>query len=212
MQHSDELDQIAPALAQAQAELQDVQKTSEGYKFDYADLATVLAEIRPKFAKHGIALVQSPSTTVLEGTEFVMVGTMLLHKSGQYISDSIRMAVEPMNGVSHAQSIGAVITYARRYSAAAIAGLAQRDADLDDLSHTATSASGKPTQVQAVQGTISQAEADALKKLIKEAGGTIKAFCEKQGIKTVADLPRERIGLVVPQLKGLANKAKEAAA
>jgi hypothetical protein len=126
MKHSDQLDQIAAALAKAQAAIKDAAKDKAGYGYKYADLAAVLQIIRPALTAQGIAVLQDTQTL----GEAVAVSTRLVHASGQWLeSEPLAMVVELKKGLSHAQCVGSVVTYARRYSLAAMVGLAQEDDD-----------------------------------------------------------------------------------
>ena len=125
MQHSETIDQIAAALSALTAEMVDARKDIQGYGYKYADLAQHLAIARPLLSKHGLAIVQSPSA---EG-DTVTVTTLLMHKSGQWISDSMSMLAEPKKGLSQAQCAGTVISYCRRYALSCFLQMAADDSD-----------------------------------------------------------------------------------
>ena len=120
---SENINEIATALAKAQGEIENATKKSVNphFKSNYADLAEVLKTVRPVFAKNGIAIIQSPSYA--DG--MVSVETMLAHVSGQWISGIISAPV----GKQDAQAVGSATTYCRRYALAAFAGIAQEDDD-----------------------------------------------------------------------------------
>ncbi len=122
---SEELKDLATALAKAQGELSDAEKSSSNpfFKSKYADLAEVLGQIRPIFSKHELSIVQFPHQ---EEDGHVSVTTRLMHSSGQWMEDDLTM---PVQGKNIAQDSGSVITYMRRYAAAAVAGIAQVDSD-----------------------------------------------------------------------------------
>ena len=123
MIHSEQLNEIATALAIAQGEIENASKNSSNphFRSKYADLAEILNTVRPVFAKHGIAVVQSPSYA--DG--IVSVTTSVMHKSGQYLSDTCYAPATKLDP----QGVGSAITYLRRYSLAAFAGIAQEDDD-----------------------------------------------------------------------------------
>lgn len=123
MNKSDQLNELAAALAKAQGEIENASKASQNphFKSRYADLAEVLNTVRPVFAKHGLSVSQFPS---YEGG-IVTVETILLHSSGQWMSGSISAPVSKQD----AQGVGSATTYCRRYSLAAVAGIAQEDDD-----------------------------------------------------------------------------------
>lgn len=120
---SDNVADLAAALALAQGEVENAHKNSANphFRSKYADLAEIINTVRPVFAKHGLAVIQSPSYA--DG--LVSVTTLLTHKSGQWIKD---MASAPASKLD-AQGVGSAVTYLRRYSLAAFAGIAQEDDD-----------------------------------------------------------------------------------
>ena len=137
MQTSEELGDLATAMAIAQGELSDAEKSSDNpfFKSKYADLAEVLGQIRPIFSKHGLSLVQFPGQ---EQDGHVQVTTRLMHKSGQWMEGTLSM---PVQGKNIAQDSGSVITYMRRYAAAAVAGIAQVDSDANQAQNKSESLS-----------------------------------------------------------------------
>jgi hypothetical protein len=133
MQKSESIKDLAVALAKAQAEIMGAHKDSANPYFNsrYADLASVWDACRDPLSKNGLSIVQ---TCGIENG-MVSVETMLLHKSGQYISDVLQMKpVREKKGegfvpADDPQAIGSCITYARRYSVAAMAGVCPEDDD-----------------------------------------------------------------------------------
>jgi hypothetical protein len=124
VKHSEQINEIAAALAKAQGQIKNAKKDSANpfFKSTYADLAAVAEACRPQLAANGIAVVQAPSASE-DGR--VSVETMLLHSSGQWMSETV--SVKPKD--DGAQALGSVITYLRRYSLAAFAGVAPEDDD-----------------------------------------------------------------------------------
>jgi len=120
------------ALAKAQGEYESATKDSNNpyYNSKYADLATIIAAVRPSLSKNGIAFIH----TVTADLERQTAGaTAYLFHGNQYISASCEL---PAVGKSKdgkdrfdAQTIGAAQTYARRYSGAPLLGIAQEDDD-----------------------------------------------------------------------------------
>jgi hypothetical protein len=133
MKHSDQINEIAGALAKAQGEIQNVVKDAKNphFKSDYATLDALTDTVRPVFAKHGLAVVQVP--TFHDG--IVTVETLITHSSGQWISGDAGAPVQKADP----QGVGSATTYLRRYSLAGIAAIAQTDDD-------GNAASGRPTQ------------------------------------------------------------------
>lgn len=124
---STETDQVIASYVTALGELSDVPKArtanAGSYQYSYADLAAVLGEIRPILAKHDLALSQSAS---IDGGQ-VEVVTWIWHRSGQWL----RFPALRLPAGQTAQQTGSAITYARRYSAMAVCGLASGGDDDD---------------------------------------------------------------------------------
>lgn len=123
MQRSESIADIAAALALAQGEIENATKNASNPHFRsyYADLAEMLNTARPVLAKHGIAVVQSTSYA----DKLVHVDTLLTHKSGQWLESHASAPI----GKDDVQGVGSVTTYLRRYSLAAMVGIAQEDDD-----------------------------------------------------------------------------------
>jgi hypothetical protein len=123
MKMSDTVTAIATALAKAQGEIEDATKTgvNPAFRSKYADLAAVRAVIREPLAVNDLSIVQFPRT-VSGGVE---VETMILHKSGEYLAETLFMPVSKYD----AHGVGSGITYARRYGLMSLLCLAADDDD-----------------------------------------------------------------------------------
>lgn len=123
MHKSESIAALSAALAKAQAEIENASKTANNphFKSKYADLAEVLNTVRPVMSRHGIAIVQMPSFE----SGLASVETLMTHSSGEWISNICSAPVSKQD----AQGVGSAITYLRRYSLAAFAGIAQEDDD-----------------------------------------------------------------------------------
>lgn len=121
---------LAQAVVAALAELDDPRKDQTAtvetrgggsYTYSYADLASVMGQVRPVLARHGLVVIQ-PTAADAGG---VTVWTKLLHTSGDaLVSPPFRMAA-----TGTPQAVGSAVTYARRYSLLAALGLATEDDD-----------------------------------------------------------------------------------
>ena len=122
---SETIGRIADALSKAQGEVETAKRTSRNpfLKSMYADLESVWNACREPLAKNGLAVIQT-----LDGTpENLSVITTLAHSSGEWIRS--RLTLKPMK--TDPQAVGSAITYGRRYSLAAIVGVAPQDEDDD---------------------------------------------------------------------------------
>lgn len=124
MEMSDKINALAEALAKAQGEMKNAAKSSDNpyFKSKYADLAEVLNVAREPLSKNGLSIMQA-NEGVANG--YMSVTTLLMHSSGQYIKSTGSFPV----GKQDAQGNGSALTYARRYSLAAMLGIAQEDDD-----------------------------------------------------------------------------------
>jgi len=120
---SENIGDLAAALAKAQAEVGTVHKDSANpfYKNSYASLAAVWEATRPVLSKHGLSVVQLPS----HDESGYYVETMLMHGSGQWIKS--RTYMKPAK--DDPQGIGSLISYARRYALQAVTMVCPDDDD-----------------------------------------------------------------------------------
>lgn len=150
MEHSVGLGALAKALAQAQAKLEDAKKdkTNPHFNSRYATLASVRAAMSDVLPLFGLAVVQSFEP---HGEAGVCIVTTLMHESGEWIKSRLFLPVTKKD----AQGFGSAISYGRRYSLAAIVGIATDD---DDDGNTAT----KPTTRKAPAPVAVAASVDPL--------------------------------------------------
>jgi hypothetical protein len=134
---SDAIGNISGALAKAQAELTNPEKSlvatirfpfprEADRTFRYAPLSSGLDIIRRSLGRHEIATIQS--TGIDKEAGLVRLTTILAHSSGEWISSE--WPVCPISDIVSAQRMGAALTYARRYALFTLVGIAGED-DLD---------------------------------------------------------------------------------
>ena len=123
MNKSESIKELACALNKAQGEMQKAHKKSENPYFNssYANLSEVLTCVKEAFTANGLSFTQMPSFD----SGIAYVETLIMHNSGEWISS---IAGSPLSK-QNPQGIGDATTYLRRYSLAAVAGLAQEDDD-----------------------------------------------------------------------------------
>lgn len=122
---SEKIDQLAQALALAQGSMRFAVKdaTNPHLGNRYADLADCWEACREQLSKNGLSVAQLPA---FDG-EKVVVNTILLHVSGQWLMSSLAMPIGQSKNIS--QAIGSAITYGRRYGLSAVVGIIQDDDD-----------------------------------------------------------------------------------
>ena len=144
MNKSESIDKLATALNKFQGEVEGAKKSSNNpfYNSKYADLAEVWKTIRKPLVDNGLSVIQTfePSEPITVANvnskgvvidkevtmSTVIIKTMLMHTSGQWIeSNGIRLPLTK----NDPQMAGAATTYARRYELTAMLGIHQEDDD-----------------------------------------------------------------------------------
>lgn len=181
--------ELFTAFAKAQAEMEAASKDSNNpfFKSKYADLNSVMGAVKPAFAKHGLAFVQ----VCHDAENAAKVETIIVHESGFQISAG---CVSVPVSKHDAQGYGSALTYARRYSLAAAAGVGAED---DDGNAAAKAAPKKEQPKPAIDrttplakklldcGTASALQAvwEPLDKETKLAYAALKDECKQNIIK-----------------------------
>ena len=137
------LDKLATALSKCQSELHSAHKNDSNphFKSKFANRESVWEAIKGPLTSNGLAITQ---TIALRGDKPVLV-TTLLHTSGQTISGEMPLIMARQD----MQSLGAAVTYARRFSLAAMMQVVQEDLDGEDnvnRNHSVTPNSSQPTK------------------------------------------------------------------
>ena len=152
METSEQINELAAAMATAQGQIKGAAKdsTNPHFKSSYADLTSVWEACRDALSSNGIAVIQTPHTDDAGNCHVV---TMLTHASGQWVRDTFSLPPTKQDP----QGYGSAITYMRRYALAAIVGVAPEDDDGNAASDG--QGSGKPTPRQTKQASPIQQEA-----------------------------------------------------
>jgi len=147
MQKSEQLNELATALAKAQGELEGAKMdgTNPFFHAKYATLSSVWDACRKALSSNGLSVVQTCS--VYAGEENLIVETTLLHSNGQWISGEIRM--KPSK--DDPQGIGSAITYARRYGLSAIVGICPEDDDAESATEHKLKSEPKKVELEKPQ-------------------------------------------------------------
>jgi hypothetical protein len=134
---SETIGAIAAALAKAQAELTNPEKSLTATirspyprgvdrSFRYAPLSSGLDIVRKSLGQHEIATIQT--TAIDRESGLVRLTTVLAHASGEWISSDWPICAISETAIP--QQMGAALTYARRYALFTLVGIAGED-DID---------------------------------------------------------------------------------
>jgi hypothetical protein len=183
---SDTIGTLSGALAKAQAELTNPEKSlvatirspfprEADRTFRYAPLSSGLDIVRKSLGRHEIATIQS--TEIDKEAGFLRLTTILAHSSGEWISSE--WPVCQIADISSAQRMGAALTYARRYALFTLVGIAgEDDLDVPDLGADPNPATELPRRLDHrkqsnSQATASQRTAPGGEKLPRQPGRSV---------------------------------------
>lgn len=124
MNQSENINELVTALSKAQGAISPAIKDSLNphFKSKYADLNSVWEACRTQLSTNGLAVIQTMNYDEKGQLQLI---TTLAHSSGQWIKSFLPV----LTNKNDAQGIGSALTYMRRYSLSAIAGIST---DVDD--------------------------------------------------------------------------------
>jgi hypothetical protein len=130
---SEEINELAGALAKAQGSMQSASFDRENphFRSRYASLASAVNAGRKALSENGIAVSQLINSGELT--------TLAMHTSGQWLKSVIVLPATP-----RPQEFGSALTYYRRYAFMAMVGIAPDDDDADDDGNVAEAAARRP--------------------------------------------------------------------
>lgn len=164
---SEQINELATAMAKMQGDLESAAKSSENpfFKNKYADLATVWDVCRLPMSKNGLALIQQISII----NEKSVLVTTLTHSSGQWM----RSICPIITSKQDAQGMGAGITYMRRYAMCAMLGITQDDDDGNAASGISNKAVSEKQLNEVIVQLVSEFPEDK-----QEVAGEYLSFCK----------------------------------
>ena len=215
-----ETGKLADALAKAQKAMEPLQKNKTAtisgksksgkdfnYSYAYADLPTVIDNLRDALADNGLSYIQR---TRIDNNR-LMLETRLLHTSGQWISSDWPLSVPDKEDP---KQTAALLTYGRRYSLTSLCGVSAEETD-DDSDHRRTAEAvkgklGKAALTKALRSfvddmrhCVAEGDSDQLEALI----GSHRDILEQ----CKADLYREWwLSDPASDVKGIVDQIKEA--
>ena len=197
---SEQVNELAASLAKAQGQMKNAtfNRVNPHFKSKYADLASIIDAVRKPLSENGLGWTQ---TTELRNGGMLLV-TTLMHTSGQWIQSDypLPLGVKP-------QEMGSATTYAKRYSLAAIAGIA---ADDDDDANIANNSKAK---VEEDGEVISKGQRETLEAALAVREMPVDKFLKGirayyyLDIPTMDDIPAKHFDSC---LKSISKPAKEA--
>lgn len=194
--HSDEINELAAALAKAQSEMlvAGKSKTNPYFKSKYADFEAVVIATRPFLSKNGISMAVD-IICENDGTTYLMCS--MLHSSGQWKKSRMRY-LPPKNDI---QAIASYNTSAKRLLYSNSVGVAVGDEDDDGeiavadtrlgaQKATALNANYNPREL--APQTITKEQLEELEYEIAEFPDIAEMITEGFKINSLADMPKHK--------------------
>lgn len=190
MNKSETIVNLSKALAAAQGEMPAIKFDSTngflGNKF--ASLGAVIEATRPILAKHGLSIAPFP---IGDGGA-VGIEVILLHTSGEWISNSVLLEVGAEKGKSSAQVAGSIISYLRRYALSSICGVyADEDGDGNKPAPAELKAREEKKPVEAASVSETMTIEDACRTTTSQ--GVLYQTITAAGLKKMEDAIQKKI-------------------
>jgi hypothetical protein len=206
---SEEINELATALAKAQAdfEVAGLNKNNPFFKSRYADLMAVVTAARPSLCKHGLSVTQNIISHVNGET---ILHTILMHSSGQWLESRMRV-VPPKNDV---QSMSSYVTYLKRVSYSSLIGVVTGDEDDDGEIAVATQretfAKGtalntKYNPREEVNEVITREQREELEYELAEYPDVAEMVLDGLKIQSLADMPKSKFTVSIKRVRDIKN-------
>jgi len=168
MKSSELINELAAALCKAQGEMGGAVKDSSNpfFKSSYADLTSVIKAIKQPFADNGLSYTQFP----VNDENGVGVSTRMMHVSGQWLEMEYTLPMVKKDP----QAAGSCISYARRYSLQAMAGIPTAE---DDAESAMLRGDHK--------NPLSADQSAQIKAVLEETGTDVAKFCKWLKVSSV---------------------------
>ena len=197
--HSEQINELAAALAKAQAEMQTALLTNDNpfFKSKYAGLAEIVKASRPALTRNGLAVVQC----IKPGTEnYEALSTLLLHSSGQWIESSIN--IKPLK--QDVQSFGSYISYLRRYGYAALVGVITGDEDDDgEIAMQEARKTNYRIPAESSDAKITKEQIEELNYELADWSELSKDILQKMNLDSFADLKKSLFLATIKRIREL---------
>lgn len=184
MKTSDSIAKIAPALLKSQQQVADATKnaTNPHFKSKYAPLEEVIGVCKAALNANGISFMQGGEAG--DG-DALHLTTRLVHESGEWIESTLTM--KPSK--NDPQGIGSAITYARRYSLAAMCGVASEEDDDGNAASQPQKPASKPSKTAPVskEPTEHEIAVDMLRELFQKLPESQRTLKVMTGILPISD-------------------------
>jgi len=193
MKTSESIAALAAALCKAQFHMGGAAKSADNpfFKSKYADLSSVVQAIKEPFYDNGLSYVQFPIST----QSAIGVVTRLMHESGEWMEQEFYMPLQKLD----AQSAMGLITYARRGSLMAVAGIPAQDLDGEDVVLRGKPKTITGVQVESLYDALEESDSDIEKFLKAFKKESLEEFTEPEYVRALQmiDMKKEKVNAQV---------------
>lgn len=217
MKTSDQINELATALAKAQKQIKPALANAWNphFKSNYADLTSVWEACREPLASNNLSVTQAAGK---DESGKPVLGTRLIHSSGQWIESVMPLILQRQD----MQGLGSAITYSRRFALAAIVGVAPEEEDDDGneasknsklsgqrgtaLTENRSPGAAQPTKVASPKPSLAQALPDNSNPTDQDIED-FQAFLRRQGWsnRDAVDLIQRTYGKASPRVLKLSE-------
>lgn len=211
--HSENIDQLAAALATAQGSFLPIKRnknvevsgtTKDGkpyrYKYAYAPLDEILNATRPALSANGLAIIQ----TTKEEAGSTLLETSLIHSSGQWYK-----SYKGLGRFDKPQEFGGALTYYRRYEISTILGVSsEEDDDANGVSGNQAQEKQKAAKPIVDQSTGEVIQTNGKVKAQQPAEATTKAKQPTSGIELL-EMINQRVLVTYRDVNHLRNAIRQ---
>jgi hypothetical protein len=191
MYQSEQINELATALAKAQGEIAPAikDKNNPFFKSSYADLSSIWNACKVPLSKNGLAVLQ---TTETKDGQLILI-TTLAHASGQWIRSYLPVLSEKQN----AQGLGSALTYMRRYALSAMVGVtSDEDDDGNACSAPERKREYQPAKEDSPKKIINRDQVKTIENLIGQCDETfvrnVRNYYAKEGVHSWEQLPVDK--------------------
>jgi hypothetical protein len=180
------------ALAKARAEFKSLEANQtadiegkdgrRGYKFDYADLATLQEATTPALSKHGLCISQPWWS---EGDGYVLL-TILMHESGAFMSSETWFSRPP-----DWQKLGSALSYQQRYQWRSFLGISASKDDDDANGASGNGGANYPTPARRQASVPSPAASPRPAPAAAKAGPRPQGSITDAQLNDISEVARE---------------------
>lgn len=205
MRTSESINEVASAMAKAQAALKPAVKDAmnPAFRSKYADLASVWSAVRDALAPHGLTVWQD----VTMDERGVLVETRIVHQSGQWVE--FGPLPIPL-GKRDAHGVGSATSYGKRYALAAAVGVVAEEDDDGNAAVASEPAKHAPRPEPAPTAEEVEDALMALAEIAPSGMGAVQA--EMESLRpALRDHLRHHEKAKLASIKAAATRAKEPA-